>query len=81
MGVSWEVEGFLTSLTAAAPATLGAYRSDLNDFVGGMKPVIDAMVHAEILKDDSPLWLEDHYTQTKSMFSDSHLEFLVQEFV
>jgi site-specific recombinase XerD len=30
--VSWEVEGFLTSLTAAAPATRSAYRSDLVDF-------------------------------------------------
>lgn len=30
--MSWEVEGFLTSLTAAAPATLSAYRSDLADF-------------------------------------------------
>lgn len=31
-GVSWEVDAFLTSLTAAAPATISAYRSDLVDF-------------------------------------------------
>lgn len=30
--MSWEVEGFLTSLTAASPATARAYRSDLVDF-------------------------------------------------
>ena len=30
--MSWEVEGFLSSLTAAAPATVSAYRSDLVDF-------------------------------------------------
>jgi site-specific recombinase XerD len=30
--VSWEIDGFLTSLTASAPATISAYRSDLVDF-------------------------------------------------
>lgn len=30
--MAWEVEGFLASMTAAAPATLGAYRADLADF-------------------------------------------------
>jgi site-specific recombinase XerD len=30
--VSWEIEGFLASMTAAAPATISAYRSDLVDF-------------------------------------------------
>ena len=30
--MSWEVDGFLASLTAAAPATISAYRSDLVDF-------------------------------------------------
>lgn len=29
--MSWDVEGFLRSLTAAAPATLDAYRQDLQD--------------------------------------------------
>ena len=32
MAVSWEVDGFLASLTASAPATINAYRSDLVDF-------------------------------------------------
>jgi integrase/recombinase XerC len=32
VSVSWEVDAFLTSLTAAAPATISAYRSDLVDF-------------------------------------------------
>jgi len=31
--VSWEVEGFVRSLTAAAPATVDAYRRDVGDFV------------------------------------------------
>lgn len=31
--MSWEIEGFLASMTAAAPATISAYRSDLVDFV------------------------------------------------
>jgi site-specific recombinase XerD len=31
--VTWEIEGFLASMTAAAPATISAYRSDLVDFV------------------------------------------------
>ncbi len=30
--MSWEVDSFLSSLTAAAPATISAYRSDLVDF-------------------------------------------------
>lgn len=30
--MSWEIEGFLASMTAAAPATISAYRSDLVDF-------------------------------------------------
>jgi len=30
--VSWEIDGFLASMTAAAPATTSAYRSDLVDF-------------------------------------------------
>ncbi len=30
--MSWEIEGFLSSMTAAAPATVNAYRSDLVDF-------------------------------------------------
>ena len=41
MAVSWEVEGFLASLTAAAPATVSAYRSDLVDFT---RWAIDAQV-------------------------------------
>ncbi|CAN5802754.1 tyrosine recombinase XerC [soil metagenome] len=32
--MSWDVDGFLGSLTAAAPATISAYRSDLADFTG-----------------------------------------------
>ena len=31
--MSWEVEGFVRSLTAAAPATVDAYRRDVGDFV------------------------------------------------
>jgi hypothetical protein len=31
--VTWEVDAFLASLAAAAPATIGAYRSDLVDFI------------------------------------------------
>lgn len=34
MGVGWDVEGFLAALTAAAPATLDAYRRDLRHFIG-----------------------------------------------
>ncbi|WP_421120387.1 tyrosine-type recombinase/integrase [Aquihabitans daechungensis] len=30
--MSWEIDGFLASMTAAAPATISAYRSDLVDF-------------------------------------------------
>lgn len=33
MAVIWEVDAFLVSLTAAAPATVQAYRADLADFV------------------------------------------------
>jgi integrase/recombinase XerC len=34
VGVSWEVDGFVGSLTASADATRRAYRSDIVDFVG-----------------------------------------------
>jgi site-specific recombinase XerD len=33
VGVGWDVEGFLAALTAAAPATLDAYRRDLLHFI------------------------------------------------
>ncbi len=32
MGVTWDVDGFLAALTAAAPATIDAYRRDLDHF-------------------------------------------------
>lgn len=33
-GVAWDLAGFVESLTAAAPATIAAYRADLTDFIG-----------------------------------------------
>ena len=43
VGVTWDVDGFLAALTAAAPATLDAYRRDLLHFIAwGRSEGIDA---------------------------------------
>jgi hypothetical protein len=36
---------------------------DHDNLVGGMKPVVDAIVHEELLVDDKPAWLELHHDQ------------------
>lgn len=36
---------------------------DYANFVGGLKPLVDAMVECGLLVDDSPKMLEDHYMQ------------------
>jgi hypothetical protein len=36
---------------------------DFGNLVGGLKPIVDAMVDVGLLVDDSPRWLNDHYHQ------------------
>jgi hypothetical protein len=38
---------------------------DHANVIGGMKPVVDAMVRAGLLVDDSPRWFEGHYHQER----------------
>jgi len=38
---------------------------DRDNLVGGMKVIVDAMVHALLLHDDSPQWAEIHYAQER----------------
>ena len=38
-------------------------RLDRGNFVGGCKPLIDALVHIGALRDDTEQWLDDRYEQ------------------
>jgi hypothetical protein len=40
-------------------------RMDRPNLVGGCKPVLDALVRAKLLRDDSERWCIDHYAQRK----------------
>lgn len=39
---------------------------DYGNLVGGFKPILDAMTLEFLLFDDSPEWVDDHYTQVVS---------------
>lgn len=61
----------------AAPNSLQKQRGrraaqllDYGNLVGGCKPLVDAMVKAKLLTDDSPAALRDHYRQVISDFAD-----------
>ena len=51
---------------------------DIGNLVGGAKPLIDALVTTGWLVDDSPKWLECHYSQHRSD-TDRHLIRIVIE--
>lgn len=39
---------------------------DAINFAGGCKPLLDTLTNCGAIRDDSPTWVEDHYTQEKS---------------
>lgn len=43
-----------------------ARRLDHDNFVGGCKPLVDALVRAAVIWDDSPEYLEANYIQCKA---------------
>ncbi len=40
-------------------------RRDRGNLIGGMKPILDALVRQGFLVDDSEQWCEDHYAQVR----------------
>jgi hypothetical protein len=53
---------------------------DFGNLVGGLKMVVDAMVHAKLLVDDSPQWVEDFYRQERAV-TDIGLLVLLEDLV
>jgi hypothetical protein len=51
---------------------------DYGNLVGGLKPVLDAMVRSGWLLDDSPAYCEDHYLQRRHDML-SGIEFTVED--
>jgi hypothetical protein len=39
---------------------------DLANLIGGLKPVVDAMVHSRLLIDDAPKWFSGYYRQVQA---------------
>lgn len=57
---------------------------DRDNLIGGMKAVLDAMVHERLLVDDKPEWAELHYAQQRVSSTTPHvrgLEVLIEELV
>lgn len=52
---------------------------DRANMIGGMKPVLDAMVRAGLLVDDSPKWLDDRYEQQRVGKGEDGLRVLIEE--
>lgn len=42
---------------------VGPRQLDYGNMVGGFKPLLDVLVRVHLLRDDSPEWLSDVYTQ------------------
>ncbi len=52
---------------------------DYGNMVGGMKPLLDALVLEGFLFDDSPAWLDDTYEQAKCRRGEGFVEIEIRE--
>ena len=53
-------------------------RYDRANFVGGCKPLVDALRSCQLLVDDSERWLDDYYRQY-SVVLNTRIEITIQE--
>jgi len=57
--------------------TITSYRSRLLDkgnLYGGSKPILDALIHFGVIRDDSPKWCEEEVKQVKCARKDEKTE-------
>lgn len=54
---------------------------DYDNLVWGFKPIVDQLVSADILIDDSPTYIERIYKQTKSPDGIDHIIIIIEELI